>query len=29
MLDVLLAQKQFRGLLEKARAEWEPKRPSI
>lgn len=29
VLDLLLEQKQFRGLLEKARAEWEPKRPSI
>lgn len=27
--DLLLVQEQFRGLLEKARAEWRPKRPSI
>ena len=29
VLDLLLEQKQFSGLLEKARAEWKPKRPSI
>ena len=29
VLDLLLVQKQFSGLLEKARAEWKPKRPSI
>ena len=29
MLDALLAQKQFQKLVEKARAEWKPKLPSI